>query len=65
MDGHDGKVHFVVSRADLTYKLPLLVDDVLVVTVTEVIKKSVSLILTQHIYHSDDDFKMAKSPPQA
>lgn len=60
MDGHDGKVHFVVSRADLTYKLPLLVDDVLVVTVTEVVKKSASLILTQHIYRSDDDFKNGK-----
>ncbi|MCP3896773.1 thioesterase family protein [Moraxella sp.] len=60
MDGHDGKVHFVVSRADLTYKLPLLVDDVLVVTVTEVIKKSASLILTQYIYRSDDDFKNGK-----
>ena len=51
-----GKVHFVVSRADLVYKLPLLVDDVLVVTVHDMVKKSASLILTQHIYRSKADF---------
>lgn len=59
-DSTGGKVHFVVSRADLTYKLPLLVDDVLVVTVHEIIKKSASLILTQHIYRSDEDFRCGK-----
>lgn len=59
-DGTAGKVHFVVSGANLSYKLPLLVDDVLVVTVQEVIKKSASLILTQHIYRNDDDFQKGK-----
>ncbi|MDO4895934.1 MAG: thioesterase family protein [Moraxella sp.] len=59
-DRHTGKVHFVVSRADLTYKLPLLIDDVLVVTITDAVKKSASLILTQHIYRNDDDFKKGK-----
>ncbi|ANB91523.1 thioesterase [Moraxella ovis] len=59
-DGHTGKVHFVVSRADLTYKSPLLVDDMIVVTVTDVVKKSASLILSQHIYRCDDDFKNGK-----
>lgn len=58
--GHTGKVHFVVSRADLSYKTPLLVDDVLVVSVHEMVKKSASLILTQHIYRSDEDFKNNK-----
>ncbi|STZ55421.1 Acyl-CoA thioester hydrolase YbgC [Moraxella lacunata] len=59
-DGQQGKVHFVVSRADLTYKLPLLVDDNLVVAITDVTKKSASLIMTQHIYRSDDDFNQGK-----
>ena len=59
-DGQQGKVHFVVSRADLTYKLPLLVDDNLVVTIADVVKKSASLIITQHIYRNDDDFKNGK-----
>lgn len=59
-DGSAGKVHFVVSRADLTYKIPLLVDDVLVVTIHNVIKKSASLILTQHIYKNDTDFQQNK-----
>lgn len=56
-DAHQGKVHFVVSRADLSYKLPLFVDDVLVVTVDTMVKKSASLILTQHIYRSQADFE--------
>lgn len=59
-DSTDGKVHFVVSHADLAYKLPLLVDDVLVVTVQEVIKKSASLVITQHIYRNDNDFAQGK-----
>lgn len=59
-DGQQGKVHFVVSRADLTYKLPLLVDDNLVVAITDVTKKPASLIMTQHIYRSDDDFNQGK-----
>ncbi|TWV83517.1 thioesterase family protein [Moraxella sp. VT-16-12] len=59
-NGQHGKVHFVVSRADLSYKLPLFVDDVLVVTVTDMIKKSASLILTQHIYRNKDDFQNGK-----
>ncbi|WP_432480571.1 thioesterase family protein [Moraxella sp. ZY200743] len=59
-DSHDGKIHFVVARADLTYKLPLFVDDVLIVTVQKMTKKSASLILTQHIYRSYDDFKSGK-----
>ncbi|MDO4441226.1 MAG: thioesterase family protein [Moraxella sp.] len=59
-DSHNGKIHFVVARADLTYKLPLFVDDVLIVTVHEMIKKSASLILTQHIYRSHDDFMQGK-----
>ncbi len=58
--GQSDKIHFVVSRADLSYKLPLLVDDVLVVSVHEVIKKSASLIMTQHIYRSEDDFRQGK-----
>lgn len=59
-DGHLGKVHFVVSHADLTYQLPLLIDDVLVVTVTNVVKRAASLILTQHIYRNNEDFKNGK-----
>ncbi|MDO4449829.1 MAG: thioesterase family protein [Moraxella sp.] len=55
-----GKIHFVVSRADLTYKLPLLVDDEIIVTVHDIIKKSASLIITQYIYRSDEDFKQGK-----
>lgn len=59
-DSHHGKVHFVVSHADLSYKLPLFVDDVLIVTVTDVVKKSASLILTQHIYRNQQDFEQNK-----
>lgn len=59
-DGANNKIHFVVSRADVTYKLPLLVDDVLIVTVHEMIKKSASLILTQHIYRNADDYQQGK-----
>lgn len=59
-DGQTGKVHFVVSHADLTYKLPLLVDDVLTVTIQEVIKKSASLKIVQHIYRNEDDFQADK-----
>lgn len=59
-DGRNGKVHFVVSHANLSYKLPLFVDDVLVVTVTDIVTKSASLILTQHIYRNIDDFRCGK-----
>lgn len=53
---HQGKIHFVVSSADIRYKLPLFVDDVLVVTIQSVISKSASLVLKQHIYKNQDDF---------
>lgn len=56
-----GKVHFVVSHADLSYKLPLLVDDILVVTIDKVIKKSASLIIHQSIYKSQSDFEHQKT----
>ncbi len=59
-DGQSGKIHFVVSHADLSYKIPLLVDDLLVVSVHEVIKRSASLIMTQHIYRNDEDFRQGK-----
>lgn len=55
------KLHFVVSHANLSYKLPLLVDDMLIVSVHEVIKKSASLIMTQHIYRNEDDFAQRKA----
>ena len=54
--GTSAKVHFVVSRANLSYQRPLFVDDVLVVSIDKMVKKSASLILTQHIYRSADDF---------
>lgn len=56
-DGRAGRVHFVVSHADLSYKLPLFVDDLLIVTIQEVHKKSASLTITQHIYRNENDFK--------
>lgn len=59
-DSTGDKIHFVVSHAQLSYKLPLLVDDVLVVTIDEVVKKSASLVMTQHIYRNDDDFANGK-----
>ena len=59
-DGQNGKVHFVVSHADLSYKLPLFVDDMLIVTVTNMNKKRASLLLTQHIYRSEADFQNHK-----
>lgn len=59
-NGHTGKVHFVVSGANLSYKIPLLIDDVLVVSVHKVVKKSASLILTQHIYRNEHDFLAGK-----
>lgn len=58
--GQSGKIHFVVSHAELSYKIPLLVDDVLVVSVHEVIKRSASLIMTQHIYRNNEDFRQGK-----
>lgn len=59
-DSHSSKIHFVVSHADLSYKLPLLVDDTLIVSIHEVVKKSASLIVTQHIYRNEEDFKAGK-----
>ncbi|OOR90066.1 thioesterase [Moraxella caviae] len=57
---HGGRVHFVVSHADLSYKLPLLVDDLLVVSIENMVKKSASLILTQHIYQNEADYHAGK-----
>lgn len=59
-DGSSGRVHFVVSQANLSYKSALFVDDVLVVSVHEMTQKPASLILTQHIYRSDKDFHEGK-----
>lgn len=59
-DGTHGKVHFVVSHADLSYKLPLLLDETLIVTIHQMVKKSASLILTQHIYKNETDFQNGK-----
>lgn len=59
-DGMTGKVHFVVSHAELRYKRPLLVDDILVVSIDNMVKKPASLILTQNIYRSDEDYQQGK-----
>lgn len=58
--GQQGKIHFVVNHADVKYKSPLFVDDNLIVTITDVVKKSASLIITQHIYRDENDFNHAK-----
>ncbi|MDO5651316.1 MAG: hotdog domain-containing protein [Moraxella sp.] len=55
-----GKVHFVVSGAELKYKLPLLVDDMLIVCVDKAISKSASLVVYQSIYRSEDDLIAGK-----
>ncbi|MCL1622846.1 acyl-CoA thioesterase [Moraxella sp. Tifton1] len=54
------KVHFVVSHADVSYRSAIFIDDMLVVSVQEVIKKPASLILTQHIYRSDEHYQQGK-----
>lgn len=60
-----GRVHFVVSRAELSYKAPLFVDDVLIVSVSSMIKKPASLILHQHIYQNQAQFEQGKTATNA
>lgn len=54
------KIHFVVSDAKLSYKLPLLLDETLVVSIHDIIKKNASMIITQHIYKNNEDFAVQK-----
>lgn len=52
--GQGGAVHFVVSRADLRYIAPLLVDDLLSVRVDGFVLRPASLILQQSIYRQGE-----------
>lgn len=49
-DDGDDKVHFVVSHIAVDYILPLLLDDILCITIDDVTPKNARLILTQSIY---------------
>lgn len=49
--------HFVVHKANLTYKKALLLDDTLVVSIDGIIAKKASFTLIQHIYRSQADFE--------
>lgn len=56
----DKKIHFVVSEVAVRYHTPLLIDDVIVVSIQNVQVKAASLIIHQNIYRSQDDFTKAK-----
>lgn len=49
--------HFVVYKADLTYKKALTVDDRIIVSIETIDSKSASLVMRQHIYKNQDDFE--------
>lgn len=55
-----GKIHFVVNRADIHYKQPLFVDDKLIVSIDAITVKTASLVLHQSIYRNHDDFATHK-----
>lgn len=54
----DSVVHFVVSRADVRYLTPMLLDDILSVGIEKVTQKPASLILEQAIYRQHGDKKI-------
>lgn len=48
-------VHLVVKKADIGYHRPLLLDELLTVSIEKVATKKASLSLTQHIYQEGQD----------
>lgn len=54
------KTHFVVNHAEVSYKLPLMVDDALIVTIDDITIKAASIVIHQCIYKNQDDFNANK-----
>lgn len=64
-EGLQESIHFVVSRANICYKQPLLIDDKLIVSIDKLTINAASLVVEQSIYRSHDDFAANKSASAA
>lgn len=52
----DNNTHFVVYKANLIYKQPLLLDEQIIVSIESIAYKSASLEMVQHIYKNHADY---------